>query len=88
MASREVIGTLDILDREGSIPILVAFLKRLAKKKDILLPITIRTLVLVSRYLWGWGGLYTNRPPALTGEGALRLYLAWSKKGDGNEISA
>lgn len=74
---------LDIFDKESSLPELVAYLEKAAKSKEELpgIEISLRTLVSISRYLKGWGGLYTqekDKPPRLTTEGAFLLHNKWT----------
>lgn len=60
------------MERESSLPILIEYLK--AGTEPL---ITNRTLVLVSRYLRGWEGLYKTNPPRLTLEGGTLLLKRW-----------
>lgn len=60
------------MDREGSLPILVEYLK-----EGIEPLIDSRTYVLINRYLRGWGELYLDKPPRLTLEGGTLLLKKW-----------
>ena len=70
------------LEREHDLPILIRHMVKAAEtEEEIPGPeITTSTLVLVTRYLQGWHGLFINEKgdtPRLTTEGAFRLYLNW-----------
>ena len=66
---------IDLLDREGSWPVLIDYLNRQEEP-----PINLRTTVLMERCLQGWRGLFEKQPvPHLTVEGAFMLYLRWKE---------
>jgi len=70
---------LDIMaSKKEQLAILVPYLEKSANDEKIEgLPITSRTLVLVSRYLYGWHDLYIHKKgkvPVLTPEGAFLYY--------------
>ena len=67
--------TIDIMDKVGSLPILIKYLN-----DGVEPPINIRTLVLISRYLIGWSGLYHHKPARLTLEGGTLLLQKWLKE--------
>lgn len=73
---------LDILaPKEDQLRILVPYLERAAKSKEGKekeLPLSIRTKVLIDRYLWGWMGLFNRK--GMTAEGAFMYYKALIKE--------
>ena len=67
-----------VASKEERLRVLVSYLEELSKGGSEGLPITNGTLVLISRYLRGWNGLFSSKGgegPRLTPEGALRYYL-------------
>jgi len=65
---------LDIMDtREEQLKVLVPYLKGVEEGKTEELPMGTRTRVLISRYLYGWRGLYNRK--GLLPKGALLYYL-------------
>jgi len=69
---------IDIMDKAGSLPVLVKHLEECATSTYRPVLLVNSSLVLISRYLVGWKGLYSMKPPALTEEGAFRLLQAWT----------
>ena len=73
---------LDILvSKREQLGILIPYLERAAKSRkgeERELPITIRTKVLIDRYMSGWIGLFNKR--GMTAKGAFIYYKALIKE--------
>ena len=58
--------------KETQLEMLRSYLEEISEGKEYDLPLTLRTKVLIGRYLWGWDNLYTK--DGLTPTGALIYY--------------